>query len=97
MSQDDIADLNKPKPGTYGDEEFAVRKDGYRIKVDRELCIGAASCVALAPEIFELDSEGIAIITDPDGSLYEAMMEAAKSCPTNAIIVEDAEGNQVWP
>lgn len=86
-----------PAPGTYGDEEFAVRKDGWKIMVDRELCIGAASCVALAPEIFELDSEGIAIITDPDGTTIEAMMEAAKSCPTNAIIVEDAEGNQVWP
>ena len=84
-------------PGTYGDEEFAVRKDGYKIKVDRELCIGAASCVALAPEIFELDNEGIAIITDPDGTIYESLMEAAKSCPTNAIIVEDSEGNQVWP
>lgn len=88
---------SQPAPGTYGDEEFASRKDGYRIRVDRELCIGAASCIALAPEIFELDSEGIAIITDPDGSTVEAMMEAAKSCPTNAIIVEDADGNQIWP
>lgn len=95
MSQDDTQ--TTPKPGTYGDEDFAVRQDGYRIRVDRELCIGAASCVALAPEIFELDSEGIAIITDPDGSTVEAMMEAAKSCPTNAIIIEDSEGNQVWP
>lgn len=86
-----------PLPGTFGDEEFAVRKDGYKIKVDRELCIGAASCVALAPEIFQLDNEGIAIITDPDGTLFEALMDAAKSCPTNAIIVEDNEGNQVWP
>ncbi len=93
----DDAATTTPKPGTYGDEEFAVRVDGYRIRVDRELCIGAASCVALAPEIFELDSEGIAIITDPDGSAVEAMMEAAKSCPTNAIIVEDPEGNQIWP
>lgn len=85
------------KPGTYGDEEFADRKDGYRIRIDRELCIGAASCVALAPDIFKLDSEGIAIITDPDGDLLAALMEAAKSCPTNAIIVEDPTGNQIWP
>lgn len=84
-------------PGTFGDENFAVRKDGWKVMVDRELCIGAASCVALAPEIFELDSEGIAIITDPDGTVVETMLEAAKSCPTNAIIVEDPDGNQVWP
>lgn len=88
---------NSPRPGTYGDTEFAVRQDGWKIKIDRELCIGAASCVALAPDIFELDSEGIAIITNPDGETLEALMEGAKSCPTNAIIVEDADGNQVWP
>lgn len=92
-----LAKSQGPLPGTYGDEEFAMRVDGYKVKVDRELCIGAASCVALAPEIFELDSEGIAIITNPDGDSLEALIEAAKSCPTNAIIVEDAEGNQIWP
>lgn len=94
MSEDLIISKS---PGTFGDEEFAVRKDGYKIKVDRELCIGAASCVALAPEIFEMDNQGIAIITDPDGSLYGAMLQAAQSCPTNAIIIEDADGNQIWP
>lgn len=87
----------EPQPGTYGNEDFATRQDGYRVRIDRELCIGAASCVALAPDIFKLDSEGIAIITDPDGDLVNALMEAAKSCPTNAIIVEDHEGNQIWP
>ncbi len=84
-------------PGTYGDEDFAARADGYRIRVDRDLCIGAASCVALAPEIFQLDNDGIAIITDADGATVEALLEAAKSCPTNAIIIEDPAGNQIWP
>ncbi|TSC65510.1 MAG: cytochrome P450, family 51 (sterol 14-demethylase) [Candidatus Berkelbacteria bacterium Gr01-1014_85] len=84
-------------PGTFGDEDFAARADGYRIRVDRDLCIGAASCVALAPEIFQLDNDGIAIITDADGATVEALLEAAKSCPTNAIIIEDPAGNQIWP
>lgn len=84
-------------PGTYGDEDFALRADGYRIRVDRDLCIGAASCVALAPEIFQLDNDGIAIITNADGATVEALLEAAKSCPTNAIIIEDPAGNQIWP
>ncbi len=34
----------------------------YKVKVDRDLCIGAASCVAVAPKTFELDNEGKAVI-----------------------------------
>lgn len=29
--------------------------------------------------------------------MREAVLESAKACPFNAIIVRDAEGNQVWP
>jgi len=28
-----------------------------KVKVIRESCIGAASCVAMAPNVFELDTE----------------------------------------
>lgn len=81
-----------------------------RVRVDRELCIGAASCLALLPEVFELDEEGKAVIkslmgdktsewTDYKNLPVEAQMilEAARSCPTNAIIIEDDNGNQVYP
>src|SRR3989344_5889659 len=43
----------------------------YRIKVDRNLCIGAASCVALAMKTFALDSENKAIVLDMDGDERE--------------------------
>ena len=36
----------------------------YKIKIDRNLCIGAASCVALAMKTFALDSENKAIILE---------------------------------
>ena len=81
-----------------------------RIKVDRELCIGAASCIALLPEVFELDEEAKAVIkraagdktsewTDYKDLPVEASMilEAARSCPTNAIIIEDDNGKQIYP
>jgi ferredoxin len=81
-----------------------------RVRVDRELCISAASCVALLPEVFELDSEGKAVMkqltgektsewTDYSKLSAEAQMvlEAAKSCPTSAIIIEDDQGKQVYP
>src|SRR3970040_1208698 len=39
----------------------------YKIKIDRNLCIGAASCVALAMKTFALDSENKAVILEEDG------------------------------
>lgn len=73
-------------------------KKKYRIKVDRNLCIGAASCVALAMKTFALDSENKAIILEGDGDDAEAIKLAAESCPTKAIILEDAEtGEQEYP
>jgi ferredoxin len=81
-----------------------------RVKVDRDLCIGAASCIALLPEVFELDEEGKAVIKSLKGAKTSAwtdikdlpkelqmVLEAARACPTNAIIIEDDEGKQLYP
>jgi ferredoxin len=70
----------------------------YHIKIDRNLCIGAASCVALAVKTFGLDDENKAIVLDDNGDVPEAIRLAAESCPTKAIILEDAEtGGQEYP
>ena len=68
-----------------------------KIFIDRDLCIGAASCAAIAPEVFELDAENKAIVRNPHGADDETIMLAAQSCPTKAIIVYDEEGNQIYP
>ncbi len=84
-----------------------------KLMVDRNLCIGAASCVAVAPSTFELDAENKAVLrrkvpppsSDPterkeleDQTIDdETLLLAAKSCPTQAIIVYDEEGNQMYP
>ena len=81
-----------------------------RIKVDREKCIGAASCVALLPKVFKLDSDNKAVMKHKDGQessdwvdyyeidgTPEELIAAAESCPTLAIIIEDDDGNQVYP
>ncbi|OGD88172.1 hypothetical protein A3J17_04980 [Candidatus Curtissbacteria bacterium RIFCSPLOWO2_02_FULL_40_11] len=68
------------------------------MKIDRDLCIGAASCVALAMKTFQLDSENKAVVLDEDGDTAEAIKLAAESCPTKAIILEDSEtGDQEYP
>lgn len=68
-----------------------------KVKVDRELCIGVSNCVAIAPTVFKLDDENKAVVLDPDSVDEETLMEAAESCSENAIIVEDDEGNRLFP
>ena len=68
-----------------------------KVKVDRELCSGVSNCVAIAPTVFKLDDQNKAVVLAP-GSVDEGtLIEAAESCPENAITVEDDEGNQLYP
>ena len=65
--------------------------------MDRNLCIGVGNCVGLAPTVFELDDENKAVILDPSSVDDETLLDAAESCPEQAIIVEDDEGRQLYP
>jgi len=70
----------------------------YQVKVVRDLCIGAASCIAVSPGTFDLDNEKKAIIKEDSTDVPENILMAAQSCPTAAIIITNAEtGEQVWP
>ncbi len=83
-----------------------------KIKVDPDLCIGAASCVTIDPATFQLNDENKAVVLDhgqePGGRVYEREIEvteeqketiilAAQSCPTLAIFIYDEEGRQLFP
>ncbi len=68
-----------------------------KIKIDRNLCIGAGTCSVIAPEVFELDSELKATVKDPNGAPEDKIIDAAKSCPVLAIILEDEQGKQIFP
>jgi len=70
----------------------------YRIEIDREQCVGDGACCDAAPATFELDDEEIATVKDPGGDDPETILEAAKSCPTDAIAIFDAKtGEKIWP
>lgn len=70
----------------------------YLVAVIRDKCISAASCVAIAPGVFQLDEENLAKVISQDGAEDEMKLLAAQSCPTMAIIVTDTQtGKQVWP
>jgi len=80
--------------------EYPRNKEGSnisKIAVDRDLCISAVSCIAVAAETWELDDENKIVVTDADSVDDDTLMESAKACPTKAIFLYDTEGNQVWP
>jgi ferredoxin len=68
------------------------------IHVDRDLCIGAATCIAVAPKTFVLDSEAKAIfLQSATEELPDTIIESAKACPVAAIIIADETGKRVFP
>jgi ferredoxin len=70
----------------------------YHVEVIRDKCISAASCVAIAPAVFDLDEEELAVVLEQNGNDDDTILLAAQSCPTAAIVVTDTEsGKQVWP
>ncbi len=68
-----------------------------KVTVDRALCIGITNCVAFAPTVFQMDKENKAIVLDPKSVPLKKLLEAAESCPQNAITVEDDNGRELYP
>lgn len=62
-----------------------------KVCVDSELCDGCGPCVDICPEAFELNEDGIAVavLEEVPEELQEACREAADTCPTEAITIED--------
>ena len=70
---------------------------GLVVIVDRAACIGSADCVAVAPTVFRLDQRRRVVLLDPATVDEDTIRRAAERCPTDAIILEDANGEQVYP
>ena len=69
-----------------------------KIVVDKELCIGAAPCVAIAGAVFQLDENGKAYVVDAKGADDATIKMAAEACPVRAIFLYDeATGAQIYP
>ena len=59
-----------------------------KAKVIRENCIGCGACQAIAPNIFEIDDEGLCkvVAEEVSESDQEDFNDALESCPTGAIV-----------
>jgi len=92
----DLREIGIP-PLASGKPVLYVRRMPYTITIDRSLCAGYGDCVGLAPEVFEQDGENISVVIDPEGAADEAILDAARACPVDAITLVDQHGDQEWP
>ena len=69
-----------------------------QIRVERHRCIGAGNCITIAPTAFDwLEGDfAKADIADQTSVDEELLRQAALSCPTQAIVIEEMEELLPW-
>jgi DnaJ-class molecular chaperone len=72
------------------------------ITIEPTLCMAFGSCEALAPNVFVVDKDKMinpkATLKSGTGDDFEAILAAAQTCPTKAIIIRDRNtGEQIYP
>jgi ferredoxin len=62
-----------------------------KVVVDFDRCQSNALCQSSAPEVFEVRDDGIlyVLMEEPSGELRAKVEEAARLCPTQAILIQD--------
>jgi ferredoxin len=62
-----------------------------RVVIDRRRCIGAASCIVLAPSAFQWRQGDFVKpeLRDPSSVDEDLLREVAAACPTRAIVIEE--------
>ncbi len=81
------------------DKPKALRPpSAYRIEVVRRRCTGVGTCIERAPRTFDLDDDAVAFVRKSNGDDDVRILDAAKACPQDAVLVFDAaSGARVWP
>ena len=70
----------------------------WRVTVEQHTCIGSGSCQGVAPEPFALGADNRSHPLRPQAEPDEAILDAAASCPVEAIAIVDLHtGAQVNP
>ncbi|MFC7530784.1 ferredoxin [Actinoplanes sp. GCM10030250] len=80
---------------------MAADTDELQVWIDQDLCTGDGLCAQYAPEVFELDIDGLAYVKGDEGELLQApgiragvparllleVIDSAKECPGDCIHV----------
>ncbi|MFE9921967.1 ferredoxin [Streptomyces sp. NPDC005774] len=92
-------------------QEAGVEGAALEVWIDQDLCTGDGICVQYAPEVFELDIDGLAYVKGSDDELLQAtgattrvplpiltdVVDSAKECPGECIHVRRvADGVEVY-
>ena len=62
-----------------------------KAKVNKDACIGCGACQMIAPEVFEINDDGVSevIMNEIDEDQKDEVASAVESCPTGAISTEE--------
>jgi ferredoxin len=81
--------------GEYEKAREPEKQPNLSVDVDESLCIGCCSCEMIAPDVFLINrntkSNPKSSVINPKGAGINKIMNAAETCPTKAIIVENAD------
>ncbi|MDC0450819.1 DnaJ domain-containing protein [Nitrosopumilus sp.] len=81
------------KNGEYDKAKEPDQQPNLQVEVDKSLCIGCCSCEIIAPEVFEIDKQSRtnpkSKVINQKGAGVNKIMNAAQTCPTKAISVEN--------
>ena len=86
------------KNGEFDKAEEPKKQPNLFVDVDKSLCIGCCSCEIIAPNVFEINKERQSnpksSVINQKGAGINKIMNAAETCPTKAIIVEDTDSKE---
>lgn len=70
----------------------------FQVRVDRHRCIGVGNCLVIAPTAFDWFPGELlkATVVDPSSVDEELVRQAALSCPTQAIVIEELADLLPW-
>jgi curved DNA-binding protein CbpA len=94
--------LNFQIQDTSNINNLDIPKSQYQIIVEPSLCLAFGSCETLAPKVFVVEKNKRinpkAIVKSETGANIETILDAAKTCPTKAIIIIDRySGECIYP
>ena len=95
-------DLNFEIKEKETETDIIIPKSQYQIIVEPSLCLAFGSCETLAPKVFVVEKNKMinpkAIVKSENGADFETILDAAKTCPTKAIIITDRfSGERIFP
>jgi ferredoxin len=56
-----------------------------KVEIDWDRCMGSGNCVFLAPETFDLNDDGHAVVLDAGATDEARLRVTAEGCPVGAI------------